>query len=298
MKHKQQHSVPVSYLRAWCDPSTPPDQTPYVWLFSRDGKQARRKAPERIFYVRDLYTIEGVNGERNLTLEHGLSQLEGKFAKLRRKKLSRRKKLTYEDKLIICAFTAAMHGRTKAYGEHTSEQWRRVLELGERMVEWAKMASPEQLKMASSMSGPKSKDAQSMTLDDVRQVVEHPLQSTLPVHVSAVTPMIFRMHLVIMETTEQPGFITSDTPCVWFDPAVYEDPQPFGAGGLISPTIEVTLPISPNQAVLFGNRLICDGLYLPITDRSLVDQINMRTRISAQEYFVVNCNKVRQCWFP
>ncbi len=73
-KYKKQHFVPKSYLEAWCDPACPKKQTPYVWLFSCDGADIKRKSPKNIFYETDMYTILGKNGERILTLEHGLQQ--------------------------------------------------------------------------------------------------------------------------------------------------------------------------------------------------------------------------------
>ncbi|MCP4426859.1 MAG: DUF4238 domain-containing protein, partial [Chloroflexi bacterium] len=90
MKHKRQHYVPSSYLRAWCDPDTPKGHTPYVWRFSKDGTQISKKAPKRIFYERDLYTVRGNDGQRDLHLEYNLSKVENEFYKLRKNKLSRR----------------------------------------------------------------------------------------------------------------------------------------------------------------------------------------------------------------
>ena len=70
-KHKKQHFVPQCYLKAWCDPTTPVDQDPYVWRFRKDGSDPRRKAPENIFHETDLYTIHRPGGGRDLVLEHG-----------------------------------------------------------------------------------------------------------------------------------------------------------------------------------------------------------------------------------
>ena len=75
--HKTQHYIPACYLKAWCDEKTPKGHTPYVWVFDADGSNSRRKAPENIFHESDMYTIECEDGNRDLVLEHGLSQLEG-----------------------------------------------------------------------------------------------------------------------------------------------------------------------------------------------------------------------------
>jgi hypothetical protein len=52
--HKKPHFVPRSYLKAGCDPNTPEGQKPYVWVFSRDGSNSRRKAPDKLFRETDL----------------------------------------------------------------------------------------------------------------------------------------------------------------------------------------------------------------------------------------------------
>ena len=77
-----QHFVTQGYLRAWCDLATPTGHEPYVWRFEKDGSNPRHKPPKKI-YESDLYTIPLPDGGRDLRLEHGLSQLEGKFVKIR-----------------------------------------------------------------------------------------------------------------------------------------------------------------------------------------------------------------------
>lgn len=66
--HEKQHFVPQAYLRAWCDPTTPDGQEPYVWRFNKDGSDARRKAPAKIFRETDMYTIPLPGGGRDLVL--------------------------------------------------------------------------------------------------------------------------------------------------------------------------------------------------------------------------------------
>jgi hypothetical protein len=64
VKHGKQHYVTKSYLEAWCDPEMPQGHEPYVWVFSKDGSNPRRKAPENIFHERDFYTIKEADGSR------------------------------------------------------------------------------------------------------------------------------------------------------------------------------------------------------------------------------------------
>jgi Protein of unknown function (DUF4238) len=77
--HKSQHWIPRSYLRAWADPVAPDRHEPFVHVFSKDGKEHRKKAPVNVFAETDLYTIKLPDAGRDLRLEHGLSDLDGSY---------------------------------------------------------------------------------------------------------------------------------------------------------------------------------------------------------------------------
>ena len=139
-------------------------------------------------------------------------------------------------------------------GEHQSSEWKRILEMAEKVQAAFENATPEKRKqMTTALSTPLADKSKSMSIDDVRELVDHPIQSLLSANVTGIAPWLFKMPFLILETTDSTGFITSDNPCVWFDPALYQKESPFGAGGLISPTLEITLPLSPNQRISFGN---------------------------------------------
>lgn len=151
-KHKKQHFIPVCYLKEWCDPSAPLQHTPYVWIFDKDGHNGRKKAPENIFYETDMYTIKKADGERDLVLEHGLKQLEEDFTLIRERKLKHNLNLDLMEHIKVCTFIAAMHSRTKLSREHHRGQWAEALSMMDKMMEWAKTATPEQRKQMADMS--------------------------------------------------------------------------------------------------------------------------------------------------
>lgn len=297
MPHKKQHFVPATYLRAWCDATSPSNYKPYVWVFPKNGGEAKSRTPEKIFWETDFYTIKKINGERDLILEHGLAQLESQFSALRDRKLSKRKSLTLQDKSILCTFTAAMYARTKARRDHLKGQWQEVLDLGNRMAEWVKTASPEQVEqLSSALHAPESKES-SLSMDDVEYIVENTIQSSLGTEIEVMAPALFDMRFVILDTLGTPTFITSDNPCVWFDPELHKKPNQFGAGGLISPSLEISLPLSPTQCIFFGRNLFLSNLYLPIqVANPLTDTLNSRTWAYANEFFVSNQNTVKFSW--
>lgn len=298
MKHKRQHYVPRSYLQAWCDPDHPPGHTPYVWMFSKGGGRVRRKAPEKIFREMDMYTVRTEDGQRDLTLETNLSRIEGEFSKLRRNKLSKRLPLSSEERLYLCMFVAAMHGRTKAYAAHWSSQWERVLELGEKLERaWETGSEEQRANLSAALSTPGASEQDGITMDEVRGLVERPVQGMLSETVMAQAPLLFETPFVVLETSTAPGFITSDAPCVWFDPARRKLPPGSGAGGLVSPTIEIALPLSAKQMLVFTNRPWMQGQYQPVPGEDLVNSLNKRTRLHAHEHFVSSREKVRAAWF-
>lgn len=101
-KHKKQHFIPRCYLKAWCDPHCPTNQTPYVWMFGKEDREGRRKAPENIFHETDMYTIHDESGGRDLKIEHGLSQLENTFTVIRNKKFNRAYPNSHRKNWIKC----------------------------------------------------------------------------------------------------------------------------------------------------------------------------------------------------
>jgi hypothetical protein len=290
MKNKRQYYVPRSYLKAWCDPETPKSQTPYVWMFSKDRADSRKKSPEKIFCETDFYTIQTEDGKRDLSLEHNLSWLEGEFTKLRKNKLDRRLQLSLREELLLCTFVAAMYGRTKAHKVHWSQQLQKVLDLGEHMQRSIDAASPEErIRMTNALSNGGVDGENSITLEALRKMVDQPIQQSLLSVVMEITPLLFKIPFLILYAPKNLEFLTSDTPCVWFEPT--------GAGGLSSPDIEITLPLSPRQMLLFGKKLIARGIYIPFQDKAVIENLNKRTRLNAHEHFVFNRNKPRAEWF-
>ena len=149
MEYKKQHYIPQSYLGSWCDINRPVGHNDYVWVFDYDGNNPRKKSPKNILYETDLYTIYDDEGNRILDIEQGLSGLEGSFVNIRKEKLEKQLKISVEERLIILTFIAAMHNRTPSVKEHISKTWGEILELGKRMREAYKKASPKQREVMS-----------------------------------------------------------------------------------------------------------------------------------------------------
>lgn len=291
--HRKQHFVPVSYLKAWCDPEALKGQNPYVWIFDKEGANGRRKAPENIFHETDMYTIKMPDGSRDIVIEHGLQQLESEFANIRNRKLNKGRPLDQSEHLLLCAFIAAAHARTRAMREHQRAQWGGLRQMMERMIIWAETAT-EQQKADAISAMPLSHSEPGMDYEEVKSLCESPLQNLLVPIVQTLAPLLFRLDLTIFETDDRIGFITSDNPCLWFDSEAHKRPPLYRAPGLAYESIEITLPVSPRHCICLNRR----GLHGYIKANALVvDELNKRTRFSAEEHFIVRSNETKPIWF-
>jgi hypothetical protein len=191
-----------------------------------------------------------------------------------------------------------MLSRTKAFGEYNSDQWKKVLDMAEKLKTAVENASSEQRqRMIAALSTPTPNKDNIMTLDEVQEIVDYPIQSLLPTYVEELAPAFLEMPFIIFHTESEQGFITSDDPCVWYDPARYIKPRPFGAGGLYSPTLEITFPLSPSQLLVIANSLPVSGIYLDMNEIENLNEINHRTRFFTKEYIVSNKPKIEPQWF-
>lgn len=102
------------------------------------------------------------------------------------------------------------------------------------------------------------------------------------------------MNLTVLETDDSLGFITSDAPCVWVDPEMHTWPPHMQNPGLAKESVEISLPISPNQLLLLTWRT--PPGYASLSARGL-DEVNRRTRWHAREHFVVRESRTRVEWF-
>lgn len=289
MQNKNQHWITSAYLAGWIDPDTPSEQEGYVWLFNKDGNTAKRKAPKNIFSEPDFYTRKAIDGSRDLTLEANLSRIEKAFIKVRRDKLESFQDLSVENISQIILFVATMMYRTKMRRNKEKEHWNYALKV---MDDIAKKIKRNPIKP---LSQPQSSNFENyLSHEEVRKIAQEPIQNALPVAAKVVAEILAQMSIHILCTENTPGFITSDNPCIMFDPLYTSEYI-----GLGCPSIEVTLPISPKQLAIFfwGDREQPPEYAYTIVKDEVVDEFNRRTRFFSEEYFVVNENTKKDLWF-
>ena len=241
-----------------------------------------------------MYTLHLADGSRNLSIEHGLSSLENAFIELRKTKLAENIPFTAEDKLVICAFIAAIHMRTRAQRNHWQSQFGDILKYADELHDAIMQIEPARQQEIGNLWFPSSR-GQSLSHKQLKTFAESPLQHILIPFLSQETTMLMPMTLSILTTNAEPGFITSDAPCVWFDSEAYKRPFPYNGPGLAFDTIEITMPVSPQQMALLSWRQLQS--YIRLTDGELVDELNRRTRFYCDEYFIAQRNATKPIWF-
>jgi len=281
MKYANQHFITEAYLRAWCDPHTP--NGAFVWRVSVKDHSISKKSPKSLFAELDFYTTYDSKGNRILDVEHKLQEIEGKFIALRDKKILSHQQLTAEDRKTIAFFISSIFARTKRQKEDDLQIWQDYF----RMVETLPLEIAGRIKE---------------TLE-YRHVLEQDSKQPMPFHLSffvnATAPYLYSMNCAIYETETEPGFITSDDPCVWFDPAIYNPNIPLTFFGIGSPTLNILFPISPRQYISLEKNGL-DGyidLHSHPNETELVDCINGLIVLNSQEYIVVSQNIVKKEWF-
>lgn len=294
LTHRKQHFVPRSYLSAWCDAATPTGQTPYVWTFPKEGGVGRPRAPRNLFTETDMYSIRTPDGSRDLSLEHGLAGMESEFTRVARDTLANLRPLSSDEHLAVCGFAAAMQVRVAKQRDHFGEIWSAVLEDLDVLKRKMESKTPAERAAIRKPPLPPSSRRSSLSYDDVKSLAEQPLQNLLAPAIEVQLPGLLEMDLAVLQTENEIGFITSDAPCVWFDPEAEARPFPFNAVGLMYPTLEITLPISPKQLLLFSRSGISG--YATVTDQGL-DELNRRTLRYADEFIVVNQNRTHPNWY-
>ena len=281
-----QHTVPRAYMRAWCDPST--SNGAFLWVFPKKGGEGVRQSPKSTLTGEDFYTLPGSGGERDLSVEHALRDVEQAFVGVRDGAIASRRPLDDREMAKVCEFVAAMTTRTKSFTQHHNQQWSAALDMMRRLEQTPAAGKARR-------AGVSSGTGVSMGIDQVQAMAS----LTAPINVATMVPMfaslLSAMRVTILETTSEPGFITSDAPCVWFDPETQFLPPPYNITVPTSPTIEAHMPVSPRQILVFTRRAHAPA-YLAIDDVS-VTEVNRMTRGYCHQSFIVSRNVTRPEWF-
>jgi hypothetical protein len=267
-----------------------------VWVFDKGTREGKKRAPKNIFREPHLYSFPA-GAPNRYDLETKLSQLEGKFRRIRDERLAKHKPLSTTDFVSFMAFVAAMHSRTPRMRDHHQEQWRHALDMMEDLDAAMKRATPAEREAQARMPRlPGSTSGPSLNIAQVRSMVAYPMLSMFYPFFAAELKGYCKMQMTVLCTTPASPFITSDAPVAWFDPRVQGRQGIYAAVGLRNATVEVTMPLSPRQLLLLTWRAPGPEMYVDIQD-GVVQELNRRALAFSDKQFVSCNSSTHDRWF-
>jgi len=272
---KRQHYISQCYLKQFAD-TTQTGKDPRIWIFSKDGKTKELKKVEKAFVSKHIYSLKSQtpNVPYDYSIEISLSELEDKYALIFENKISKRKPLTDEEHIILCAFVAAMMLRTKGKKENIEQNLDQIIDMTERMEK------------AHNLPPKKSEELKSYKND------AHKLN--LASLLAPITELIVPMNLsfLCVKKNSKAKFITSDEPCSLFNPDLQW--QKMYGYGLQQKNIQLTIPLSTGVIGCFcWNDL---RGYINISDERVQDH-NRMIRGTSHSNFISSSPVVKKIWF-
>ncbi len=133
-----------------------------------------------------------------------------------------------------------------------------------------------------------------MSLSDIQHSIDNALHHTLRISMLAGVPFFKTLDWSILCREEEPFFVTSDDPFVWIGPDMERRFYLMHTPQHISPTGEITVPLSPRRMLILGRHHL--GQYTDVKP-GVVDELNRRTRAECDKEFVYLSEYDRPQWY-
>lgn len=266
MTNEKQHIVPAAYLKSWSDPNAPKGSVGSVWVIPKANPSAKTLEPPTNYFCAPDVDTRKAGGGRNLVIENVLAEIEGDFGRVK-KKLEARQAIEVRDRAILSFFCAGMLSRTATLADSVGKMFR------DSRDQAARLEASERIEPTLSKS-----------IDEhLRDLSDETVRSGLLV----IPKMLFRMHLSIVTTDDEAGFVTGDDPALVCSPG---HDRPF----LGHPDAECTVPLTPHHTAFYSWKV--KPMLYPIWTRVNVDRINSRTIGWCSKEFVSWKGIVRPEW--
>jgi hypothetical protein len=270
--NKKHHVVPRVYLQPFADDNG----RFWVLSFTGDSFTIRQDKPANVLTKNDYYTIRLNNGGGSLVIETKLlGGIETAYAKLYKEKIEPQLPLTEHERGILAIFAASMLLRSPARRKAIEQLFSDVREMTDKMRAIAESSDAARRAMASM---PRSSSEPGIPADEFLKAGEDVAtlhSSMIPEGVASIAQRLYNMgySFMVRESDEVP-FVTSDTPCTLTNPSL--PLNSFYGPDLEQKDVELSLPLSPDVALLYGWQIEHSGFYIPVP-MSSVEQINWRT---------------------
>ena len=288
-KNKNQHFIPETYLNSWIDQNRKPNESPFVWMFPKEfsHNSGKRKSPKNIFSQNNFYTVKDKNGTRNLKIEDWLNDIESRFSVLKKRVLDKKEYIPKKQRNDLIMFISALLCRTLAFRDFHIEQHQELLRKMETM------SATEGFHSIPFFSSDASKG---QSIEDIKRLIPNMAQTLITEMLPSLHFILNKMSINILYTDSEIGFITSDDPVIAYDPKA-KPSVIISQNWLLSPTIEITCPISPYLLLLLTWKPLNDSTQYIKADGRLINEANRFSRAHCNEYIVVNQNLIEPYWF-
>jgi Protein of unknown function (DUF4238) len=271
--HKGQHKVPRIYLEPFCDDDG------QVWV-ANDQLKLYPDRPHDVLTERDFYTVRFPSGGGSLFIEKEyLGGIEGAYATLYRDTLADRLPLSNTDKAVMAVFLASMIERSPRRRAGIEGIFERVDATLSEFQAAVENMTPEQRKRLSTSPLAVTEEERGRSVPaaeflELGRDVASLHSSTIPQGVETIAPILYEMTWVFLQRPSgSDPFLTSDTPAVILNPSL--PPNSFHGPGLAQDDIEVSLPLSPDLALMARRHLTEDCAYVTCPD-DVVLELNHR----------------------
>jgi hypothetical protein len=200
------------------------------------------------------------------------------------------KTLDEYDRAYLAAFMATMHSRTDPIAEGIKEFAQELDGRVKQMEEVIRTGDIHKLPRIPSMG-----EGAPVTSADTEYLIRNGLPIFVESALSAAAPVMWRMSVAFLVAAKGSFFVTSDNPCVWYDPEAYKRHPFYRSVGLAMKNIEITMPISPSLLAIMTHNPKARG-YVNLTEE-LTNEFNRRTLAYSDEHFVSMSDKTLPIWF-
>lgn len=270
---KEQHTVPRSYLTAWCDPTTPDGA--YIWTVPKNqSSEPKRRSPRTTFTVADVNTL-AKGGERHLGVEAAYELIETAFGNAKRKIITGVEPTNEDIQAVVC-FVAAQMVRTPKF----RSGWQLVSDDTRRK----RFEAIEEVELRSAIE------------KTTTTVIENGTKIVSLLALPQAIESLGKMRATFLKVADEDdiGFVTSDSPCCVIE---YADQTGNALQCMASPTGNVLMSLCPSVAVVFDHSPHGHEMIHLFPNQPRTHEMNALLWRGAVEWVVLPYGKTRPEWF-
>lgn len=283
--------MPQFYLQHFTDPTTPVGQEPYVWFFQDD--KWKKKSPEKIAYKRNFYAFENEFGNIDHRFEHALQKLESLIAPVLMKiSKSPPGSLSGAERMYLSWFVISLQHRVPDYLNARAKEYEQLIRMHYKLQFKALEKNSKLFEHFKNELGFDDLKLEDVTPEDFENWKIIPkkafLISQLMKTWESMAKVIFSMNWT-MCYSEQPSFVTSESPVVTMIPRADGDGWTYGPLNHIN--VDLSVPLTSKLA-LFCDWRGTEKYRLVKVSQKDIRTTNLRTINSAADALSENASPI------